>query len=163
MTEQTIGIEQMEELLTTEVVGHLGLAANGEVYVVPLNYAYVDGTILFHCAVEGKKLDLIRANPQVCFEVSNMVGEPTPHGPQSCDSPFRSVICWGTARYIDDLDERIAVLNRFQARYDTDQVQRTPLGPERATRCGAVEIKVERMTARFWSKGDDRRCDVVLD
>lgn len=160
MSSEPIGIEQMEQFLCSEVVGRLGLCGGDEVYVVPLNYTYVDGMILFHCALEGRKLDMIRANPRVCFEVSSMVGDPTPHGPASCDSHFRSVICWGTAKVVDDLEERIDVLNRFQARYDTDEKKREPITAERAARCGAVAIKVQRMTGRFWSGDeDDRRCE----
>jgi len=40
--------EEMEQLLGEEVIGFLGLSADGELYVVPVNYAYVDGTISFH-------------------------------------------------------------------------------------------------------------------
>jgi len=52
---------EMEEILRREVWGCLGLCADVQPYVVPINYAYVDGRILFHCALEGEKLDCIRA------------------------------------------------------------------------------------------------------
>ena len=50
--------DEMEELLQAESIGYLGLSMNGKPYVVPLNYSYSKGTIIFHCALEGKKLDL---------------------------------------------------------------------------------------------------------
>ena len=139
---------RMEALLISETIGHIAMAVDNDAYVVPLNYAYVDGRILFHCALEGKKLDMIRANPQVCFTVSHEEGEPVEHKADNCDAPFESVLCFGTARVVDDMPERIQVLNEFQARFVTEANPRKPIGEERAVKCGAVEIKVQRMTGR---------------
>jgi len=139
---------EMERILQEESIGHLAMAADDDLYVIPLNYTYVGGRILFHCALEGKKLDSIRRNPGVCFEVSRQNGPPVPHAGDACDAPFESVICWGQARAIDDLEERQAMLNVFQARYDTPAKKREPISPERTAKCGAVEITVTRMTGR---------------
>jgi len=42
-------------------------------YIVPLNFGYTltDGvlTLYFHCAPEGRKVDILRRNPRVCFEM----------------------------------------------------------------------------------------------
>jgi nitroimidazol reductase NimA-like FMN-containing flavoprotein (pyridoxamine 5'-phosphate oxidase superfamily) len=140
--------ERMEQVLTTESIGHLAMAWGDELYLVPLNYTYVDGRILFHCALEGKKLDMIRANPNVCFEVSRQEGQPAPHAGELCDAPFESVICWGTARVIDDVHERQQVLHEFQARYAKYGQAPEPIALDRAEKCGAVEITVTRMTGR---------------
>lgn len=139
--------EWMEGVLRREVVGHLAMACEGEVYVVPLNYTYSGGKILFHCALQGKKLDMIRGNPNVCFEVSRQERPPTPHD-DPCDAPFESVICWGVARIVEDVEERRAVLNAFQARHDKPDGPRKPISLERAAKCGAVEITITRMTGR---------------
>ena len=65
--------EQIREILDTAKVLRLGLAVDNEPYVVPLNYGYTlaDGKLTFymHSAVKGKKLDMIRANPNVYFEL----------------------------------------------------------------------------------------------
>ncbi len=156
--EQLDGKQRMEDMLNSEVIGHLGLCADDETYVVPLNFTYADGQILFHCALEGAKLDVIKRNPRVCVEVSRMEGTPTPHGPDSCDSAFSSVICWGTARILEDVQERQAVLNSFLERYNTEAHHREPISLEQAEKCGGVAITVERMTGRFFAskEADDR-------
>ena len=138
----------MEQLLHAEEIGRLGLACGDEPYVVAINYAYLDRQILMHCALEGKKIDMIARNPRVCFEVSRQEGPALTHGGNRCDMPFQSVLCFGAARVIDALDERTAVLNRFQAKYDTPEKRREPIGPERAANCGAIVIDVHRMTGR---------------
>ena len=38
-------------------------------YGVPLNYMYHEGAVYFHCAKEGRKLELISQNPKVCFAI----------------------------------------------------------------------------------------------
>jgi len=55
---------------------------------------------------------------------------------------------------IDDLEERLEVLTSFQARYSTPEQTFGPITPERAQACGAVAIKVTRMTGRQ-AKGDN--------
>jgi len=104
MPDNELTFEEMVEFLSEEIFGHLGLSDGEDVYVVPINHTYSDGEILMHCALEGRKLDMIRASSAACFEVSRMIGVPVPHGPESCDEPFKSVICRGTARVVDDID-----------------------------------------------------------
>jgi nitroimidazol reductase NimA-like FMN-containing flavoprotein (pyridoxamine 5'-phosphate oxidase superfamily) len=148
--------QYMEQLLCEGDVGYLAFAS-AEPYVIPINYAYCNGRILFHCALEGKKLDLIRADPRVCFAVARQEGHPAPHAGDACDNPFESVLCWGDARIIDDLQERQAILNEFQTRFDTPERKRDPVSLERTEKCGAVEIVVTRMTGRKVS-GKEKLC-----
>jgi uncharacterized protein len=75
---------QIEQVLRSEVVGRLGCHAHGRTYVVPVTYAYDGGCIYGHSA-EGMKVRLMRANPNVCFEVDNMESM----------ANWRSVIAWG--------------------------------------------------------------------
>jgi nitroimidazol reductase NimA-like FMN-containing flavoprotein (pyridoxamine 5'-phosphate oxidase superfamily) len=76
--------EQIEHLLHTEVVGRIGCQAEDRVYVVPVNYAY-DGEFLYGHAAPGMKLRMMRANPEVCFQVDHRMGL----------SDWQSVIAWG--------------------------------------------------------------------
>ena len=140
--------ERMEDILRNDDIGYIAFVSD-EPYVIPINYTYSNGRILFHCALEGKKLDLIAENPTVCFAVSNQEGQPAPHGADECDGRFQSVVCWGEARVIDDLAERTGILNEFQARFDRPDGPREPLTEERAKGCGAVEIVVTKMTGRL--------------
>jgi nitroimidazol reductase NimA-like FMN-containing flavoprotein (pyridoxamine 5'-phosphate oxidase superfamily) len=136
----------MEAILREEVIGYLGLSADGRPYVVPLNYAYVEGKIYFHCALTGRKLDHIRANPQVCFTVARQTGRVREHaGQDPCHVDSDSVICYGTARIIDSAEKRQPALDAFNARYSPNA---EPISLERVENCGAVEIAIREMTGR---------------
>ena len=138
----------MEDILQRCTLGHLAMWADEELYVVPINYAYAQGKVLFHCALTGRKLDMMASNPQVCLEVSQQSGEITQHAGDNCSDGFESVICWGTARCVEDLEERAAVLSAFQRRYETPNRYIKPISVERASKCAAVEVTVTRMTGR---------------
>ena len=138
--------EEMEKLLQEETTGYLGLCADGEPYVVPLNHAYVDGKILVHCATTGKKLDYIRANPQVCYTVGRQSGVVRRHAEgKPCHMDSDSVICYGTARIVEDLEERKAVLDAFYLHYRPDA---KGLALESVAKCCAIEIQITEMTGR---------------
>lgn len=90
---------QMEELLKQQVFGRLGCHADGATYIVPVNYVYRDGNIYGHSG-EGKKITMMRENPEVCFEVEDI---------QSIFK-WKSVVSWGTFEEVTDLNERQQIM-----------------------------------------------------
>ena len=139
--------EEMEDILQKIPFGFLGMAMDETPYVVPLNYAYVDGKILFHCALEGKKLDYLVSNPAVCFTVARQPeSEVRRHDKgDSCHMDCESVICYGTARVVEDPEERMAALNALN-HYFRPGAEEITL--EESMRCVVVEIAVAEMTGR---------------
>lgn len=63
--------QQMNNLLSSQVVGRLACTDSVRPYLVPVNYVY-DGNYIYAQTSEGMKLDLLRNNPNVCFEVDAM-------------------------------------------------------------------------------------------
>jgi nitroimidazol reductase NimA-like FMN-containing flavoprotein (pyridoxamine 5'-phosphate oxidase superfamily) len=59
--------EQIEELLMSLPVGRIGCHADGVTYIVPVNYVY-DGKNLYAHSAKGMKIDMMRKNPEVCFQ-----------------------------------------------------------------------------------------------
>ena len=138
--------EEIEEILRDEAIGYLGLSLGGQPYVVPLNYYYVDGRILFHCSLTGLKLDSIRENLQVCFTVGRQTGDVRRHmGDKTCHPDSDGVICFGTANLIEDLAERKRVLDEFNRGFTSDAKE---ISLKAAKGCAAVEITINEMTAR---------------
>jgi nitroimidazol reductase NimA-like FMN-containing flavoprotein (pyridoxamine 5'-phosphate oxidase superfamily) len=143
--------EEMERILNEETIGYLGLSVDGKPYVVPLNYGYVEGKILFHCALTGKKLDCVRANPQVCFTVGRQSGQVRRHAEgDPCHVDSDSVICYGRARIIEDIGERKKALDAFNRCFRADAEE---ISLESASKCCAVEIQIAEMTGRQEREG----------
>jgi nitroimidazol reductase NimA-like FMN-containing flavoprotein (pyridoxamine 5'-phosphate oxidase superfamily) len=137
--------EEMEQLLTEMTLGCLGLVHEGRPYVIPINYAYIDGRVLFHCALEGQKLDAIRSDPSVCFTVARQRGTVKRHSADVCHPDSESVVCYGRARIVEDLAERTEVLNEFNRSFRPDAES---ISAADVAKCGAVEITVTEMTGR---------------
>ena len=138
--------QEMEKLLIEERIGYLGMTTDNNPYVIPLTYAYNKGKILFHGSLKGRRLEILRNNPSVCFTVSRYFGKMVSH-PQgsTCHSDSDSVICFGKARIIDDIEERRNILNIFN---HSLQPEAKELSMDDVKNCSAVEILVEEMTGR---------------
>ena len=102
--------KQIEAILDASKVLHLGLAVDNEPYVVPLNYGYTmeDGklVIYLHGAQRGKKLDMIRSNPRVFFE---MDCDRVPfEGVMPCQygMVYSSIMGRGEASIVEDVEEK---------------------------------------------------------
>jgi nitroimidazol reductase NimA-like FMN-containing flavoprotein (pyridoxamine 5'-phosphate oxidase superfamily) len=106
-------------------VCHLGMADKGMPYVVPLNHGYsVDGetlTLYFHCAWEGRKIDILKENNAVCFEMANEGELALSENPCNTGYYFESVIGFGHAEFVEDIDEKcraLSLIMKHQANQD---------------------------------------------
>ncbi len=83
--------EEIMDLLNSNVIGRLGCTDGETVYVVPINYVFHNNYILAH-STTGKKVNFMRTNPRVCFEVDE-VDDLT---------NWRSAIVWGDFEEVSD-------------------------------------------------------------
>ena len=106
---------QIQAILDTAKVLHLGLAVDNEPYVVPMNYGctWEDGRLVLylHSAVMGKKLDMIRANPTVFFELECDLSPF--EGEKACQYglAYSSVMGRGTAWIVEDAEEKMRAMS----------------------------------------------------
>ena len=90
--------------------GVLALSTGEEApYCLPLSLVRVGDCLYFHCAREGRKIQLLRRAPRVCV---TFVGEdaPTFEAPANYTTLFQSAIVTGTASEVLDREEKIAAL-----------------------------------------------------
>jgi nitroimidazol reductase NimA-like FMN-containing flavoprotein (pyridoxamine 5'-phosphate oxidase superfamily) len=139
---------EIEAVLKKAFVCHLGLADGDQPYVVPMNYGYEDGHIYLHGAAEGRKIDTIRKNSKVCFEMETFQPEIVKGGDQPCDwgTAFRSVIGFGTARLLEDPEEKIRALSIIVKAHD----DRDFTFPEAMLSLTAViDVTISEMTGKM--------------
>ena len=118
--------EEIEDIISRADVCRIALANAGQPYLVTMNYGYVsepEHTFYFHCANEGKKLDMIRQNNYACFELD------TDHllirGKASCDwgMSFSSVVGYGNITIVADTEEKTVGLNTIMRHYGAEGEQ----------------------------------------
>ena len=116
---------QIRAILDTAKVLHLGLAVNNEPYVVPMNYGYTmeEGKLVLylHSAVRGKKLDMLRTNPNVFFELDCDLTPFAGEKPCQYGLSYSSIMGRGKAQIVEDVEEKMqamTVLMKTQTRKD---------------------------------------------
>ena len=94
--------EEIDGFLKKQIIGRIGCQQGGEVYVVPISYAY-DGKYIYCHTQEGRKTNMIKKNPRICFEVDSLEATAT----------WKSVIIWGEYIEVTDKIERAEALKNL--------------------------------------------------
>lgn len=145
MPKKQLSDHEVRDFLAGERSGHLATCtASRTPYITPLNYMYHQGNIYFHCAHEGLKLDNIRVNNQVCFEVSRV--DKAVSGALACQysTRYTSVLLFGSAQIVEDSSRKTELLNLFTEKFAEGR-SFPPIDHKAASRVTVVEIVVDRM------------------
>ena len=135
----------VEEILRGATVCRLAVCDGNVPYIVPLNFGYEDGRLYFHSAPEGRKIEAIKANPNVCFEVD--VDQELVPGELPCEWTvrYRSVIGFGQARILEEVAEKGRALDVILSHY----AQGPFVYPEGAIdEVAVVEVEIESLTGK---------------
>ncbi|WP_054028413.1 pyridoxamine 5'-phosphate oxidase family protein [Bacillus sp. FJAT-28004] len=109
--------DKIQSFLLNAKTGFLGLSANGLPYVVPLNFTWLNDTVYFHGAAEGRKISYIQQNPEACFTVSEEYGTLTHPVPAHTDTSYMSVIISGQIQFVNELDEAAEAMQSMLDKY----------------------------------------------
>ncbi|OMP75194.1 MULTISPECIES: pyridoxamine 5'-phosphate oxidase family protein [unclassified Chitinophaga] len=146
--------QQMHTILQQNMMGRIGCSSNSRVLVVPVCYAYNGKAIIAHSA-EGMKINMMRNNPEVCFEVDVI----------NSITNWQSVIIWGQYQEILDEKERFYSIKYLMSRLlqftEAEKVHHSTaiVGEEENGHFNAnirpvvYRISIEEMTGRF-EQGD---------
>lgn len=146
---QQLSEEETIKILNEATNGVLALDGdNGYTYAVPLSFAYSDGKIYFHAALNGHKLDAIKNNDKVsfCVVAQDKVVEET------FTTHYKSVIAFGRIRIIEDNNdlEKLHGLNLLADKYsphvDTEKREKEINGKMKAL--VVIVIDIEHLTGK---------------
>ena len=100
-----LNMPEIEQFLHHQIVGRIGCHDGDRTYLVPISYAY-DGEYIYCHTCEGMKVNIMRKNPKVCFEVDHLQNM----------ANWQSVIAWGTFEELKDPVERGKALVKLHDR-----------------------------------------------
>ncbi len=118
--------EKIKEFLEFEHVGRIAsIDENGYPQIIPMNFAFVDNTIYMHSFPRGEKLENIKRNQKVGFEVDRELeflpsyfSHPT--NASQADTLYISVVIKGKAVFVDDDEEKALGLNAMMEKYQPE-------------------------------------------
>ena len=138
---------ELEHLLGEAQVMRLGMVDGGRPYVVPVNFAHVDGVVWVHGAAHGRKLGCLRGGAPVCVEVDHLLEMTS--GPRACDdwaSHYESAIGFGTGEIVEDEELKLEGLRALMRKYSgRDDWEFTP---ESLSATAVIRIKLDELTGK---------------
>ena len=157
--------EKIKEFLNQEHVGHIAsVDKNGYPQIIPMNFVYLDDAIYMHSHTKGEKLENIRQNQKVGFEVDRELEFlpsyfEDPKDASLADTLYISVVIKGIGQIIDDRSEKTRALNGLIKKYQPEGGYE-PIKPDMQVLDEVAIIKVTPESIRGKYKiGQDLRKD----
>jgi len=135
----------LDAILRRHQVLYLALQDDGAPYVIPMTYGYDGECLYFHCAAEGRKIDLMRAHPQVAFAVeAEYTVKP---GDVACGWGFdyASLVGEGEAEIVEDLDEKKHGLDVLMSHFTPEPQTYQDGGIEGTT---VIRVRITSLTGK---------------
>jgi nitroimidazol reductase NimA-like FMN-containing flavoprotein (pyridoxamine 5'-phosphate oxidase superfamily) len=136
---------EIEEIIRKAVVCRIAVSDGDSPYIFPVCFGYKDGFLYFHSAPEGKKIEILRKNSKVCFEMD--IDTELIRGKKGCDwgVSYRSVIGFGTSVFIESPEEKKRALNTILDHYANRYYD---FSEESLEDVVLVKIQVESLTGK---------------
>ncbi|MBT3177775.1 MAG: pyridoxamine 5'-phosphate oxidase family protein [Desulfobacula sp.] len=137
--------KEIEKILKESKVCRLAMVDEDKPYIVPMNFGYSNGYLFFHSAKQGRKIDLMKKNPNICFEVDELIKLKKASLPCDWGIDFKSVIGSGKAQFLEDLKEKIQALNMIMSQY-SDRKFEYP--DEMLEKTAVIKVVIDEMTGK---------------
>jgi len=136
----------LEEILSGAIICRVAMLDGNRPYIIPFNYGFSDGCLFIHSAPEGKKIDLLKQNPEVCFEVEDEM-EIT-KGDQACDwsTRYRSVVGYGNMEVLSDGQSKQQGLEVIMAQHGAPEL--TDFNQKNMDRMVILKLSITSMTGK---------------
>ena len=138
----------IEAIIREAQVCRIGLCDDGQPYIVPVSFGYEDDTLYFHCSKKGRKIDVLRKNNAVCFELD--VDREIVRSGDACNwsVKYRSVIGFGKAFFAQGLAEKTKALDLIVTHYGGRPTEYSEAMLRKTT---IVRVEIQSMTAKVSS------------
>lgn len=117
-------LEDIEPIINSCKVCHVSMVdTNNKPYVLPFNFGYHNGIIYLHSDPKGKKIDILKQNPNVCinFSTNHELFHITEGVACSYGMRYKSVVVNGAVEFVNSNKQKIKALNIFMDQYVKDK------------------------------------------
>jgi uncharacterized protein len=156
--------ESIYQILDEALICHVGFVENKQPYVIPINFARVEDTILLHGAKASRLLKHIGAGHAVCVEVTLVDGLVLARSVFNHSINYRSVVLFGRGRTIEEDQEKLDALKAITEHVIPGRWREARLPNRKEMNAtSVVSIKIDQASAKIRSgpPGDDE-ADYVL-
>lgn len=135
----------IEEILSSSSICRVALFDNEFPYIVPMNYGYKENTLYFHCALQGRKIDLIKQNNKVGFEIEHNHELITDDVSCKWTTYFTSIIGNGFMEIVTNHKEKVAGLDILMQQHGKNDNEYPDKAVEQVL---VLKLKINYLTAK---------------
>jgi nitroimidazol reductase NimA-like FMN-containing flavoprotein (pyridoxamine 5'-phosphate oxidase superfamily) len=119
-------------------------------YPVPLNFVHIDGSLYFHCALQGRKLDCLAHDSRVGFSLFRFLGIDR----ENATTCYQSVCGTGTAELVTDHSLKQRALAALAEKYESKCTLPVPEKMLAAT--AVVRIVITSLSGKRHDRNDQK-------
>jgi len=108
---------EIDAILRSEKLMRIALVDGARPFLVPVFYAFDGASLFFHSAPAGTKIEILRRNHHVCFEISVFQGVIESEVACDFEAKHRTVIGQGRAFFVSEETEKIKALDLLVAQF----------------------------------------------
>jgi nitroimidazol reductase NimA-like FMN-containing flavoprotein (pyridoxamine 5'-phosphate oxidase superfamily) len=135
----------IEAIITKSLVCRIALSDDNFPYIVPLCFGYKDKVLYFHGSQKGKKIDIIKKNPKVCFEFDTNTKIVKAEDACRWTMRYQSVIGFGKAVFLEDTEEKRKALDIIMSQYSDGTFE---YNDSILKKTFVIKVEIESMTGK---------------
>ena len=141
-------IEIIYSILKEADICRVGFSKADKPYIVPMNFGFGEGHIYLHSSVYGKKMEILKENKAVCFEVDIKTEIVKSEKPCNWGMHYLSVMGSGTAEFIEEPYERMRALDIIMKKYDDERLNSYEYSESSLKRIAVIKILLTEFTGK---------------
>ncbi|MBW2091054.1 MAG: pyridoxamine 5'-phosphate oxidase family protein [Deltaproteobacteria bacterium] len=137
--------DTIESIINRATICRIAVSDENVPYIIPVSFGYKDNCLYIHSAPEGKKITILKKNNQICFEVDT--DYELLKADKACffSMKYQSVIGFGKAFFIEDLEKKKAALDIIVKHYSEKSFEYPENIIEYVT---VIKIEIDSMTGK---------------
>ncbi|QSH40094.1 pyridoxamine 5'-phosphate oxidase family protein [Lentisphaerota bacterium ZTH] len=144
---------ELDEILSTARICRIAMLDGNRPYILPFNYGYRNKCVYIHCALQGRKLDLLRKNNHVCFEIEDSVRVVKDKIACRCSTRYRSIVGYGDIEIItDDAEAKNEALKILMEQHDWGEP--VEFSEQQVKNVAILKLSITSMTGKKSSNWD---------
>lgn len=141
-------IKIIHSIIQEADVCRVGFSKANKPYIVPMNFGFHEGHIYLHSSVEGKKMEILKENKNICFEVDVKCDIVRSDRPCNWGMHYSSVMGFGIAEVIEDPEEKIRALDCIMNKYDDKTSNFYEYSESSLKRTAVIKLNITELTAK---------------
>ena len=137
---------EIDAIMEKAIVCRIAMVNEDYPYIVPVNFVVRNNFLYFHSAKEGRKIDILRKDNRVCFEIDNDTEIVKKDAPCSWGTKYLSVIGFGRAFFLEKTNEKKQALDYLMEKYGSKGS--FSYKAEALEKVAVISISIEQITGK---------------